>query len=430
MSDISPALAASKLATFEYGQNHFVGNGVAHTAGGHAYDVDTGERIEEGMAINGSNLSDAQRAFIENECAKIDGAKGRHIELESLEDVEIVPRKWLLPSFLPVGYVTIYAGYGGTGKTLFALWQCAQLTTGLSDGDWRDEPVDVIYIGREDGPAALKAHAVAAGIDLKHFHVLRTYDDATGHDVEQSFRLPDDLDVLEDAVRDSGAKLIIIDPPESCIEGKLNDMRTARRALDPLAEFATRLDVCVLLIGHMSTSGRLTGSEGFRDIVRSKVDFARDEDAGDVVATLEKSQYTGNEGKSWAFKIATAEVRNKFGAIQLEPRVDPPTWQPTERKAVDLINAKLWRGRRDGTRSKTAEVADWLTELLANGPMLAADVLKAGAEHGFTNKDVQNAQRRARDPRILSTPDPNHTGRGRAMLWSLDPQGTEQKQRE
>lgn len=428
MSDISPALAASKLATFEYGQNHFVGNGVAHTAGGHAYDVDTGERIEEGMAINGSNLTPEQIAFIENECAKIDGAKGRHIELESLEDVEIVPRKWLLPSFLPVGYVTIYAGYGGTGKTLFALWQCAQLTTGLSDGDWRDEPVDVIYIGREDGPAALKAHAVAAGIDLKHFHVLRTYDDTTGHDVEQSFKLPDDLDVLEDAVRDSGAKLIIIDPPESCIEGKLNDMRTARRALDPLAEFATRLDVCVLLIGHMSTSGRLTGSEGFRDIVRSKVDFARDEDAGDVVATLEKSQYTRNEGKSWAFKIATAEVLNKYGAAQLEPRVDPPTWQPTERKAVDLINAKLWRGRRDGTRSKTAEVADWLVELLSDGPMLAADVLKAGAEHGFTNKDVQNAQRRARDPRILSTPDPNHTGRGRAMLWSLENHGTEQKE--
>ncbi|RYQ03609.1 AAA family ATPase [Bifidobacterium pseudolongum] len=428
MTDISPALAASKLATFEYGQNHFIGNGVAHTAGGHAYDVDTGERIEEGMAINGSNLSDAQRAFIEKECAKIDGAKGRHIELESLEDVEIVPRKWLLPSFLPVGYVTIYAGYGGTGKTLFALWQCAQLTTGLSDGDWRDEPVDVIYIGREDGPAALKAHAVAAGIDLKHFHVLRTYDDTTGHDVEQSFRLPDDLDVLEDAVRDSGAKLIIIDPPESCIEGKLNDMRTARRALDPLAEFATRLDVCVLLIGHMSTSGRLTGSEGFRDIVRSKVDFARDEDAGDVVATLEKSQYTGNEGKSWAFKIATAEVLNKYGAAQLEPRVDPPTWQPTERKAVDLINAKLWRGRRDGTRSKTAEVADWLVELLENGPMLAADVLKAGAEHGFDENDVQNARRRARDPRILTTPDPNHTGRGRAMLWSLETQGTEQKE--
>ena len=428
MSDISQALAASKLATFEYGQNHFIGNGVAHTAGGHAYDVDTGERIEEGVAIDGGNLSDAQRAFIERECAKLDGAKGRHIELESLEDVEIVPRKWLLPSFLPVGYVTIYAGYGGTGKTLFALWQCARLTTGLSDGDWRDEPVDVIYIGREDGPAALKAHAVAAGIDLKHFHVLRTYDDATGHDVEQSFRLPDDLDVLEDAVRDSGAKLIIIDPPESCIEGKLNDMRTARRALDPLAEFATRLDVCVLLIGHMSTSGRLTGSEGFRDIVRSKVDFARDEDAGDVVATLEKSQYTGNEGKSWAFKIATAEVLNKYGAAQLEPRVDPPTWQPTERKAVDLINAKLWRGRRDGTRSVTAEATDWLVELLANGPMLAADVLKAGAEHGFSNKDVQNAQRRARDPRILTAPDPNHTGRGRAMLWSLENQenlGTE-----
>lgn len=426
MTDISQALAASKLATFEYGQNHFIGNGVAHTAGGHAYDVDTGERIEEGVAINGSNLTPEQIAFIENECAKIDGAKGRHVELESLEDVDIVPQQWLLPPFLPVGSLTVYAGYGGTGKTLFALWQCAKLTTGLSDGDFRDEPVDAIYIGREDGPAALKAHAVAAGIDLRRFHVLRTYDDATGHDVEQSFRLPDDLDVLEDTVRASGAKLVIIDPPESCIDGKLNDMRTVRRALDPLAEFASRLNVGVLLIGHMSTSGRLTGSEGFRDIVRSKVDFARDEDAGDVVATLEKSQYSDQAGHSWAFKIATAEVRNKYGATQLEPRVDPPTWQPTERKAADLIAAKLWRGRRDDGHSKTAEVADWLVELLENGPMLAADVLKAGAEHGFDENDVQNARRRARDPRILTTPDPNHTGRGRAMLWSLENQGTEQ----
>ena len=426
MTDISPALANSKPAQFDYGENHYVGNGVAHTAGGHAYDVDTGERIEEGVAINGSNLTPEQIAFIENECAKIDGAKGRHIELESLEDVDIVPQQWLLPPFLPVGSLTVYAGYGGTGKTLFALWQCAKLTTGLSDGDFRDEPVDVIYIGREDGPAALKAHAVAAGIDLRRFHVLRTYDDATGHDVEQSFRLPDDLDVLEDKVRASGAKLAIIDPPESCIDGKLNDMRTVRRALDPLAEFASRLNVGVLLIGHMSTSGRLTGSEGFRDIVRSKVDFARDEDAGDVVATLEKSQYSDKAGHTWAFKIATAEVRNKFGAIQLEPRVDPPTWQPTERKAADLIAAKLWRGRRDDGRSKTAEVADWLVELLENGPMLAADVLKAGAEHGFDENDVQNARRRARDPRILSAPDPNHTGRGRAMLWSLENQGTEQ----
>ena len=426
MTDISPALANSKLATFEYGQNHFVGNGVAHTAGGHAYDVDTGERIEEGVAINGSNLTPEQIAFIENECAKIDGAKGRHVELESLEDVDIVPQQWLLPPFLPVGSLTVYAGYGGTGKTLFALWQCSQLTMGLNDGDFRDTPVDVIYIGREDGPAALKAHAVAAGIDLKHFHVLRTYDDATGHNVEQSFRLPDDLDVLEDTVRACGAKLVIIDPPESCIDGKLNDMRTVRRALDPLAEFASRLNVGVLLIGHMSTSGRLTGSEGFRDIVRSKVDFARDEDAGDVVATLEKSQYSDKAGHSWAFKIATAEVRNKYGATQLEPRVDPPTWQPTERKAADLIAAKLWRGRRDDGRSKTAEVADWLVELLENGPMLAADVLKAGAEHGFDENDVQNARRRARDPRILTAPDPNHTGRGRAMLWSLENQGTEQ----
>ena len=423
MSDISPALAASKPAQFDYGENHYVGNGVPHTAGGRPYEVLDGD---DGLTIDGGNLSDAQRAFIENECAKLDGFKGRHAELESLEDIDVVPQQWLLPPFLPVGTLTVYAGYGGTGKTLFALWQCAKLTTGLSDGDFRDEPVDVIYIGREDGPAALKAHAVAAGIDLKHFHVLRTYDDATGHDVEQSFRLPDDLDVLEDKVHASGAKLVIIDPPESCIDGKLNDMRTVRRALDPLAEFSSRLNVGVLLIGHMSTSGRLTGSEGFRDIVRSKVDFARDEDAGDVVATLEKSQYSDKAGHSWAFKIATAEVLNKYGAAQLEPRVDPPTWQPTERKAADLIAAKLWRGRRDGTRSKTAEVADWLVELLENGPMLAADVLKAGAEHGFTNKDVQNAQRRARDPRILSTPDPNHTGRGRAMLWSLENQGTEQ----
>lgn len=399
-------------------EREYDGNGIAYTAGGHPFDVNTGEIVSNETAVRlaSDNLSGDELVQMFD-----DPPQGRRIELVDLETVDIVPQKWLIYPFLPVGKVTVYAGYGGVGKTLFSLWQASQLTNGLTTmGDFKDKPVDVLYIGREDGVGPLKAHAAAAGVDLKRFHPVSVRDTISGHDVERGFKIPDDLDVLETFARDRDVKLVIIDPPESCIEGKLNDQRTVRRALDPLAAFAERCDVAVLLIGHMSTSGRLTGSEVFRDIVRSKVDFAKDQDAGDVVIELEKSQYSPEEGKCWSYRIDVANVINKFGDSQQEPRVNPVSFMETTRTAKELLARQVNKYWAEPRQSLTAAASEWLEDYLADGPKPAADVLRAAAEVGFTQSAISNARRRAKNPSITATPDPNHTGRGRSMIWQLE----------
>lgn len=418
MTDISASLAKSPLARRGAGEGEYMGDGIPRTAGNQPFNPDTGAIISEAeaqqRASEGMTADELEAMYGEQ-----DMPRGRRVELVNLGDVDVEPQQWLARPFIPVGTLTIYAGYGGVGKTLFALSQIAQLTTGNSNGDFAGTPVDVLYIGREDGLGPLKAHAMAAGIDLKRFLPIVVHDTVNGRDVERGFRLPDDLDELETYARCRDVKLVVIDPPEACIDGKLNDMRTVRRALDPLAAFAERCDVAVLLIGHMSTSGRLTGSEGFRDIVRSKVDFAKDPDAGDVVIELEKSQYSSQTGKCWSYRIDTVNVRNKFGDLQPEPYVNPVTFMETERTATELLARQLNRFKSE-RKSAAAECAEWLTDLLADGEMPAADVLRKGAEAGFSEKAIQNAKNRARNPRIIATPDPNHTGRGRSMLWKLD----------
>lgn len=112
-------------------------------------------------------------------------------------------------------------------------------------------------------------------------------------------------------------------------------------------------------------------------------------------------------------------VRNKFGDLQPEPYVNPVTFMETERTATELLARQLNRFKSE-RKSAAAECAEWLTDLLADGEMPAADVLRKGAEAGFSEKAIQNAKNRARNPRIIATPDPNHTGRGRSMLWKLD----------
>lgn len=393
-------------------------------AGGNTYNPYTGEPCSEAEAerlIREATPTAEEQAQLEEAYNTFYGTtKGRRVEFDTLTDVPLIPQEFVIDPFLPLGTLTVYGGYGGVKKTMFLLWQAAALTMGMAEGKFKGEPVNVVYIGREDSRSVLKFRALAAGVDLKRFHCPRLMDDSTGNDVEQGLVLPDDMSVLEDYVDYTHAKLLIIDPIESVIAGKLNDLRTVRKALDPLEEFAQRRNIAVLMIGHFSTSGRLTGSEGFRDIVRSKLDFAEDKDAGDIVVQLDKSQYSACAGKAWSFTVETVPVPDCNGVPRDTPRVRPSSFMPTDRSVTELLARELNKFRQSESKSVNAEVTEWLTDVLADGPLPASEVLKAGAEQGFSNKAINNARNRAKNPKIIAFPDPEHTGRGRSMIWKLD----------
>src|SRR5690606_16188837 len=118
--------------------------------------------------------------------------------------------------------------------------------------------------------------------------------------------------------RQTGAKLVMIDPIPSTIGGDLHKVADVRRALDPLAVIAQELDVAIVGVMHFnkgggSASDKLSGSHAFRDAVRSVMLFATDDETEQRIVTIDKSNYSTARGSSFAFNLVSETVYTDDG---------------------------------------------------------------------------------------------------------------------
>ena len=74
----------------------------------------------------------------------------------------------------------------------------------------------------------------------------------------------------------------------------------------------------------------------------------------------------------------------------------------------------------DDRRAADHEVLDWLTDYLSDGQPVSFKTIKADAmeQNGYTERQLRNAKD-SEDSGIVSEPDPNHKGKGRAYAWRL-----------
>src|SRR5262249_35020725 len=99
-----------------------------------------------------------------------------------------------------------------------------------------------------------RARFDAAGGDPERVHVLEAMREGNG---ERLFGLSRDLPALEELVQRSFAKLVIIDPVSAYL-GKVDSYKDneVRGLLAPLAAMATRLNVAVLLVMHLTKNAQ------------------------------------------------------------------------------------------------------------------------------------------------------------------------------
>ncbi len=178
--------------------------------------------------------------------------------------------RWAWSGRLARGYLAVWTGVEGLGKSVFAAWVIARLTRGELEGQWRGAPITCLVVAGEDGIAdTWRPRLELAGADLDRVGFLNL--DELGPD----WNLRDGIEQLRAAVREVDAQLIYIDaaldhmPNPKAGEG-VNSATFVRAALGPLKRLARDHDIPVLFSMH-PPKGK---SADYRDLVQASQAFS------------------------------------------------------------------------------------------------------------------------------------------------------------
>ena len=221
-----------------------------------------------------------------------------------MADVELTSVDWLWFPYIPFGKLTIIQGNPGEGKTYFAMRLAAACTNRKPlPGMETLEPFNIIYQTAEDGLGdTIKPRLMEAEADLDRILVI--------DESKQGLSLSDER--IERAIRQTGARLIILDPIQAYV-GEKTDMNKAneiRPMFRRLADVAERTGCAVILIGHLNKAAggqsayRGLGSIDFRAAARSVLLIGRVKREPNVRVIVHDKSSLAPEGKPVAFIIA------------------------------------------------------------------------------------------------------------------------------
>ncbi len=301
--------------------------------------------------------------------------------------------KWLWKPYIPFGKLTIIQGDPGEGKTTFALWLAALLTQGKRFDEIGNivglEQVNVIYQIAEDGIAdTVKPRLLTAGADCSRVKVI--------DDSEKALSMDDER--LEIAIKETGAKLLILDPLQAYLGDKvdMNRANEAREMTKKLGALAERTGCAVILVGHMNKGSgakaayRGIGSIDFFAIARSVLLVARVPDDSTIRAVAQIKNNLAAEGSTMAFRLD----ENGFSWIG----------------EYDVSIDELLAGYSNNDKHKMAE--DFLKKVLSDGQTVPALEIFARAKSiGVSKRTIENVKQ---ELGIKSIKD------GSSWVWKLE----------
>ena len=303
------------------------------------------------------------------------------LRLINMEDVAVEQVEWLLYPFIPYGKVTIIQGDPGEGKTTMVLQIIAKLTKCESvlpvmDGEEEPaekagEPVNVIYQTAEDGLGdTIKPRLLSAGADCSKVLVI--------DDSEQPLTMLDER--LEQAIRQTNARLVVLDPIQSFLGAEVdmhraNEIRPVMKRISTLAE---KYRCAIVLIGHMNkasggkSSYRGLGSIDFQAAARSVLIVGRIKDDPEIRVVCQVKSSLAPEAKPIAFRLDKQTGFEWTGEYDIN--VD------------DLLS-----GDCRGQKSKSAK--EFLKEILVDGQMACKDIEEEAKDRGIRKKTLWNAKK-------------------------------------
>jgi hypothetical protein len=349
-------------------------------------------------------------------------ANGRHAIATPAKAVTVTKPKFLHSPFIPFDVQTLIAGRAGENKTTLTIAIAAKATRGQLPGDMLHHPITVAFSAFEDPKGIQVARLKAAGADLDRIRFIDMADTCDGQSIDTGMTIPADLPQIERLLESEGVGLWIIDPITSAVSGDTNKRDDVRHALDPLAAMAQRLHIPIIEVLHFNKGGgyasdKISGSHAWRDTAKSVLLMARDEASGDIVLTIDKSNYSAAVGSSWTFPVHSVDVHTDDGQTVAVPVAGELT--PTDTTVGEVINRQMNPDEQDNAGGSPTEVIDWLTDYLRDGSAPFNDIWAAAKDEGYSKTQLRNAQHRASNPCVESVADPAYSGRGQRRIWRL-----------
>lgn len=215
---------------------------------------------------------------------------GRELKGRSLGGVSMRAIEWLWTGWIPKGYITIFAGETGAGKSTVLADIAARITTGAPwpgprgiPGD-RREPGRVLWLGSEDSIEEMtipRLTACRANLD----NVIEI-EGVMQQGKRNTFSMQDDIEAVGQWLALARAEghpfaMLVIDPVTSYLPGQklrkvdMNDAGQLRSILEPWLILAQRHNIAVVCVTHFAKDTsrnmlhRVLGSAAFAQTCRS-----------------------------------------------------------------------------------------------------------------------------------------------------------------
>jgi putative DNA primase/helicase len=321
----------------------------------------------------------------------LQSARASSFEMKSIQ--------WLWPNRYALGKLGLLVGLPDEGKGQVFCDMAARVTQGWDwpCGEGKAPKGNVILLTAEDDiNDTIVPRLVAAGADLDRIEIVKM---VRASEKERMFSLVTDLDLLRDKIKQVGdVKLVQIDPITAYLgntNGKMDSYRTTdvRAVLAPLVEFAAQLNVAIIGIMHFNKKTdvnnallRISDSLAFGATARHVYAVVDDAENGRKLFVKGKNNLAAAGTKSLAYRFGGREV----GA---DPKTQQTIFAPHilwEDKHVDVTASEAMAA----TKSPAArdEAKKFLTDILANGPVLKTEIEEAARANGVAERTLCRAK--------------------------------------
>ncbi len=333
----------------------------------------------------------------------------------SFSDEEELPeREWLVPDFIPVGYVTLLYGDGGIGKSTAAMQLAHATATG---GEWlgmavgKRGPVVVMSAEEEKGDLHRRLASVKGPFGrfagMRDIHLIpRAGLDSVlvKFDRDGALSLTPQWRKLAETCARLKPSLLVIDNLADIFQGNEVDKTQARQTMNVLQSICSNLGTTVLLLAHPSRTGMATGdgssgNTAWSNSARSRIYLERHKtDKGIYLMSLKKANYAmagtelrlkkdGSNGVfSKAESTADADAREAREIADILVRVMGETncrsmTLAEAAKAVSGHGTAIMLLQQDGNHTG---VKEWVTKRIAGAVRVGNEMLHFSADGRVT----------------------------------------------